>query len=353
MADKQGLFNIDPVAAELYRQFGLEPNADRLSVLPRYSKKDGWVAPQMLYDAARAFVSPKVAMDGNYLPPEEAVNTGMALMGGGSVGTAPKGSLRTFIGRNAKTWNPQSHAVALEMEKAGAKPQQIWEQTGNWKAPDGQWRQEISDHAADFRFDFNNATGRRFGSKPPLEGQIGGMLSHDELFKAYPELLQRYRAEVVKNPEWMPDSLNTGEHTVTFGGNGKIAIQSKSAEEAKGKMMHELQHAIQRIEGWQSGANPNTYLDLRSMNAAMGRAKQNGGIDPETKLSVDKIKAIMEQATTTAFEKYLRTSGEVEARSAQQRRTLTPQERREMLPSQHYDLKPHQMIFDIFKDTTK
>ena len=52
-----------------------------------------------------------------------------------------------FIGKSAKTWDAASNARAVEMEKAGASPRDIWSQTGNWRAPDGQWRQEISDEA--------------------------------------------------------------------------------------------------------------------------------------------------------------------------------------------------------------
>jgi len=56
-----------------------------------------------------------------------------------------------FIGSKAKIWNPKSNQLAKEMEKDGLSPQEIWSKTGNWKAPDGNWKQEITDKYAEFR----------------------------------------------------------------------------------------------------------------------------------------------------------------------------------------------------------
>jgi len=95
------------------QQFGLLPNQDRLSILPRYSRATGWVAPEMLYQAARGFVAPSVAAQGNPLTVEDALNTAGAAMGGGMFGSAPKNSLRMMAGRNAK---PE---INMTRDKAG------------------------------------------------------------------------------------------------------------------------------------------------------------------------------------------------------------------------------------------
>jgi hypothetical protein len=93
MAKPQGL--LSPLERQTYESFGIAPREDRLSVLPRYSKQAGLIAPQFIYDAAKALAAPYTAAQGYYLPPEEAVNVGMNMMGGSAVGTAPKGALRS------------------------------------------------------------------------------------------------------------------------------------------------------------------------------------------------------------------------------------------------------------------
>ena len=81
-------------------QFGLMPNQDRLSILPRYSRQTGWVAPDILYQAARGFVAPSVAAQGYALTAEDALNTAGAAMGGGMFGSAPINALRSGGGRS-------------------------------------------------------------------------------------------------------------------------------------------------------------------------------------------------------------------------------------------------------------
>lgn len=59
-----------------------------------------------------------------------------------------------FIGKGAKTWDAAAAAKAQQMEQQGVPARQIWSETGNWKGPDGFWRQEIPDNAAKAR-DYN------------------------------------------------------------------------------------------------------------------------------------------------------------------------------------------------------
>jgi hypothetical protein len=54
--------------------FGMQPGMDRLNLLPRHDKKQGWIAPNALYQLARALVSPGVAAHGGYVSPEDGVN---------------------------------------------------------------------------------------------------------------------------------------------------------------------------------------------------------------------------------------------------------------------------------------
>ena len=91
---------VNALDARVQQQFGMQPNQDRLSLLPRYSRDTGWIAPEMLYQAARGFVAPDVAAQGNPLTVEDALNTAGAAMGGGMFGSAPINALRSGLGRS-------------------------------------------------------------------------------------------------------------------------------------------------------------------------------------------------------------------------------------------------------------
>lgn len=201
-----------------------------------------------------------------------------------------------FIGENAKTWNKAAADQAVQMEKAGAKPEDIWSATGTFRGAEGKLRQEISDIPAVFREDklpeapslLNVATqylrdkgvitnpNRDIAStgvpedlrkeaidyaKTKLQQMdqpktlLGNVFEHPELLQAYPELANikvgretsgQYRG--MYNPE---------KNTITTGG-GIIG----GANQARSTMLHELQHAIQETEGMAKGANPTVMPNI-------------------------------------------------------------------------------------------
>lgn len=92
--------------------------------------------------------------------------------------TPTMGLLGTFIGKGSKLWNSKTNDVAKALEKEGVAPETIWSQTGNVKAPDGKWRQEISDVGV---------TANEMQKAQVYN--LGNVLQHEDLFKAYPNLL--------------------------------------------------------------------------------------------------------------------------------------------------------------------
>lgn len=218
-----------------------------------------------------------------------------------------------FIGSKAKIWNPKSNQLAKEMEKDGLSPQEIWSETGNWKAPDGNWKQEITDKYAEFRTNFDASIASKANEyKGGLEGELGGMYRNTELYSAYPELLSNTRLTVTKLPDWLPESSNTAQYQRTYGGKNKVETRNKTEEGALDSTTHELQHAIQNLEGWQSGGTETMFKDLPNMSA---------------------------------FEQYRRMASEAEARAAALRRTLTPEQRRAIFPEESYDIPIGQLNF--------
>jgi hypothetical protein len=280
--------------------------------------------PGVLAAAINAITAPKRAYTGsdpNFDPQEEASNFAMSLMGGGMgasrAAPAPAGSVGMFIGKKAKTWDAIAAARAAELEKAGVDAKTIWTETGTLKGADGLWRQEIPDVNTGFRGDFNykkpNTTGRYEPFVQP-DMPLGGAFNHPELYKAYPELLRTERMDVVKRSDWVPESGNIGSYR-----SGQISVRDKTEAGAKSTALHELQHAVQQIEGFQPGGSSSQFygeelLRLMSENPRV----------PESRL----VKA----AGDAAFARYLALTGEVEARATQARGNLTAAERRNLPP---------------------
>ena len=78
-----GMYQEPTVASETARIFGMKPRDDRYNILPRYVPGEGLVAPEMLYDAARAVASSNVARQGYAVAPEDAVNMAVNFTGAG------------------------------------------------------------------------------------------------------------------------------------------------------------------------------------------------------------------------------------------------------------------------------
>jgi hypothetical protein len=205
----------------------------------------------------------------------------------GTITPKPK---QIFIGENAQTWNKAAADQAVQMEKAGAKPEDIWSATGTFRGAEGKLRQEISDVPAIFREDklpevpslLNVATQylrdkgvitnpnrdiASIGVPEELRKEaidyaqnklqlmekpktlLGNVFEHPELLKAYPDLATiKVGKETSGNYRGM---YNPEENTITTGG-GIIG----SADQSRSTMLHELQHAIQQKEGMAKGGNP-------------------------------------------------------------------------------------------------
>lgn len=97
---------LSPVEQQTQSVFGMIPMQERLSILPRYSSTQGLIAPQFIYELAKAVSTPITAMRGQQVSPEEALNVPLSGFAGSSVGTAPKGALRSFILTTPKKPNP-------------------------------------------------------------------------------------------------------------------------------------------------------------------------------------------------------------------------------------------------------
>jgi hypothetical protein len=205
----------------------------------------------------------------------------------GDITPKPK---QIFIGENAQTWNKTAADQAVQMEKAGARPEDIWAATGTFRGAEGKLRQEISDLPAIFNEDklpqapsllsvatqylrdkgvITNPNRDIASIGVPEEMRkeaidyaqnklqlmekpktlLGNVFEHPELLKAYPDLANiKVGKETSGNYRGM---YNPEENTITTGG-GIIG----GADQSRSTMLHELQHAIQQKEGMAKGGNP-------------------------------------------------------------------------------------------------
>jgi hypothetical protein len=127
-------------------------------------------------------------------------------------------------------------SAAEDMLKKGADVEDIWQKTGWIQGKEGKWRFEIDDS----KFGF---------AKTPKDYEtydLGDLVSHPDLFEQYPQL-----KKVQVNID--PSHPSGGSFS-----NGEIYIRAdKSLPKLKETLIHEIQHAIQDMEGFAKGANTN------------------------------------------------------------------------------------------------
>lgn len=264
--------------------------------------------------------------------------------------TPTMGLLGTFIGKGSKLWNSKTNDVAKALEKEGVAPETIWSQTGNVKAPDGKWRQEISDaesianqYPKEGNMLYLDKYSKEIYNKPYSQlpfsekglgeqrekiskladaemkkyEQVGTTLSHPNLYKAYPNLkdieLQQWIGP--REGSYYPKGLSNKEP------NPLITVGSETPEQLKSTLLHELQHGIQMNEGFARGGSPTEFMS----NPILSGGKFLG--IPDLDKAVAKKYNIL-----TPMESYKRLLGEAEARLTQNRIPLTQQQRLQYYP---------------------
>lgn len=335
---------------------------------------------------------------------------------------SPEGRF-SLAGQKARTANSKTLQLAEQMEQEGASREEIWQETGWTRSMDGQsWRFEIDNSEAEYRgggdaqFRENHADYAEYQDllQKMFEGTISesemqrmeqlddiwsgeyarlrervesgnatlaDVLEHDSLYEAYPEL-RNVKVRLESDTGSKNGSYDPSTNTITIS-------EDKPGDSAKvGTMLHEIQHAIQQIEGWESGASPEYWaareyesgdtasdraqeLYSRILNS-LDKADQNKVIryneldremeatftaDPESEAGKryakyeaeqDKLyeelyknewfrrlldlQRKMEDPQSAYYEMYLNTAGEIEARNVSERYRMAQEERRKTAP---------------------
>lgn len=335
-----------------------------------------------------------------------AINDAMVYNQGPLAAITPQ-PMRMFVGPKSKTFDFTRLEKAEEMLKAGTSPNEVWKATGTMIGKDGIPRQDISDAGAMFRRpselkqlkeDYKgmieegkqklrpDRSGQKdmfpkqlTEAKKPFREQLAGLkedlreidknprtqgvaarwtLEHPELYRAYPQLAD---ISVTQTP-----TIGAEKGSLTYAGNRFDDLNIKDVVDPRSVSLHEMQHAIQAIEGMSPGANPTQafqYPEAMEILANKRKAAstpmpfdeyvKQGGYhidDPEElaraqreyvdyandmpELSKKYDQDLQRQA---AYEWYKRQHGEAEARATQERKDLTPSQRLEKFPYESYD----------------
>lgn len=140
-------------------------------------------------------------------------------------------------GVNATTADVGRLADAERMEQGGADSETVRRETGWYRGYDGKWRFEIDD--SKMRFINHREESRR-------TWKLDELIRHDALFAAYPEL----RDYTVLN-----FGISDDVEAAFYPGLNRITLDPRlSRAEKRAALIHEIQHAIQLIEGFTVGA---------------------------------------------------------------------------------------------------
>jgi hypothetical protein len=262
-----------------------------------------------------------------------------------------------FIGPNAAIFNKGMAAKALQMEKAGASPEDIWSATGTFRGPDKQWRQEISDkesaltEGAKARF----TPGTIQTSEGKFVGSVPKAIEHPQLMEAYPSWMKDI--EVRESPMLEGGSFVTREHILDPNRRVGIMQVSQSGENPKSIMLHELQHAIQNKEGFARGGSPqsvgaitNEYEFAKTQFDEALKTRMNKNADPIAKENAIQImnfygpKLQQLKKFSDPNVAYMHLAGEAEARAVQSRMNMTDAERKATYPFKSYDVPIQDLI---------
>jgi hypothetical protein len=320
-----------------------------------------------------------------------------------------------FIGPEAKTWRKTDAFKAAQLEKKGAAPEEIWRQTGTFRGPDGFWRQEIDDSASKF-VDAEGIAAKaqalrderaalketlkpnRSGQQdlfpkqltearkplrerekalntelnvdpygPTMSPEYRGNLApyayeHGLLYEAYPELRSVVVKQGTQGSPGLHGSYGRGELDVT-----RLGLKN----DPRSTTTHEMQHAVQDIEGFSPGGNQQyayrlgvkAWDQIKDLNAKMdvyARNMADANVPAEMQKAYrDAYEAAMADrdklrpfsfGAVDPYQAYRNLLGETEARAVQSRLGLSGLQRRERFPLLDYETKPGDLIIPQHED---
>lgn len=318
---------------------GVKPGAEKHSD-NRTKGQKGTISPRLIATGATAAAGAGL---GAALSPDDQRGAGAlaggaaglllgSLHGGGDIGAKGFGKKEggMFTGPLSKTYSGVEERLATRMEDMGKTPEQIHLATGMSREASGRWVKEISDKGMEMLPRDHPNWQRAQKEAIPMST----LVNHAELDKAYPGLMDQLKIRV--NPDLSAaGSYNPKTKTLTLGNLETLdkLAQKRRAMEPRSVIAHELQHAIQDIEGLPGGtsvaqetarlANAKEYLETRQENLYDKWMEAVGKDDTANVDKYDKeLRKVAEQIDTLpskAKANYAMEAGETQARNVQTR----------------------------------
>ena len=283
-------------------------------------------------------------------------------------------------------------SIARQMEDAGKDAKTIKLATGWERGADGKWRYEISDANIKDTIDLGKGISKKRFEEDMLwnSGRLGNVIDAPEIFEAYPQLKDIH----IETDSIVNDMPSNGEFNAN---SNRITIHADKLKYLNSILNHEIQHAIQHIEGFATGGTPEhlekefnaarsewrarTYAheleetakelggeyNLTEVESALGKEYKEMGMedllpDKETRIkganyfargyadrSMDEAirRFSLDESTRSDFNsyvEYMHIAGEVEARNVSARLGMTPDERRRTLALETEDVSREDQI---------
>lgn len=244
--------------------------------------------------------------------------------------------------RNARMDNL---SVARKMEEDKKDAKAIKMATGWERGADGKWRYEMPDAKIKDTMDVGGGhIVKRYEDDMLWNGgKLFDVIDAPELFKAYPQL----KGVRIDTDAIMNDMPSHGEYDSK---TNTITIHADELKYMNDILNHEIQHAIQGIEGFATGGSPTTIRGevKKRFNEVTKQIKQlrAEGKEDEAKALIEKNRGLYDAyMKNDDFNSYKSLAGEVEARNVQERMNMTPEERRKTLAESTEDVARKDQIF--------
>lgn len=285
------------------------------------------------YERGNAEDRQKVTMDAI----NSSDNIRFSLAGERGAAAADKAEERTFRMDNL------SVARKMEEEKKDAKA--IKMATGWERGADGKWRYEMHDAKIKDTMDVGGGhIVKRYEDDMLWNGgKLSKVIDAPELFKAYPQLKDvRIDTDAIMNDMPSNGEYNSKTNTIT--------IHADELKYMNGILNHEIQHAIQDIEGFAKGGSPRLIRGevKKKLNEVTKQIRQlrAEGKEDEAKALIEKNRGLYNAyQKNDDFNSYKSLAGEVEARNVSARLNMTPEERRKSLAESTEDVARKDQIF--------
>ncbi len=234
--------------------------------------------------------------------------------------------------------------VAKQMEEAKKDAKAIKLATGWERGADGKWRYEMPDAKIKDMKDIGGGNiVKRFDDDMLWNGgKLADAIDAPGLFEAYPQLKDvRIDTDAIMN-----DMPSNGEYNAK---TNTITIHADELKYMNRILNHEIQHAIQHIEGFAKGGSPRLVRGevKKKFNEVTKQIRQlrAEGKEDEAKALVEKNRGLYHAyQRNDDYNSYKSLAGEAEARNVEARMGMTDEERRNSLASETEDVNRDEQI---------